>query len=221
MRRDQGKADCIVYKGITFRRYPESSAWAERNYYTPNYNNRHAGVGRLHQEIWKDAHGPIPDGYHVHHKDHNPLNNALDNLELLSIADHAEHHRATMTEERRIELREHMDHARVYASQWHRSEEGREWHRQLGYRATMTRYAVTLTCEQCGKEYVTDNVGAATSRFCSNTCKTKWRKMTGVDDEERICAFCGKPFTINRYSPTKTCSRKCASALRFNKPRPV
>lgn len=223
--RDQGKAETVVYRGITFRRYPEAKNWAERNYYTPNYHHRRAGVGRLHQEVWKDAHGPIPEGYHVHHRDHNPINNALDNLELLSIADHNAHHRETMTEERRQELRAQMDQAREYASQWHKSSEGREWHRALAFQSAEARYLVKRTCAHCGTEFEVDNIAAMRTRkparFCSNTCKTQWRKAAGIDDEERTCAFCGKPFTINRYSPTKTCSRKCASGMRFNKPRPV
>lgn len=34
----------------------------------------------------------IPKGYHVHHKDFNPLNNNLDNLELLTNSDHMKLH---------------------------------------------------------------------------------------------------------------------------------
>src|SRR5260221_3651635 len=73
------KSEVIYYKDIAFRRYPNSSKWADRNYYVPNATHRKRGIGRLHQEIWKDAHGLIPEGYHIHHKDENPLNNSLEN----------------------------------------------------------------------------------------------------------------------------------------------
>lgn len=42
---------------------------------------------------WEQAHGPIPRGYGIHHKDENPLNDALDNLELVSKSRHLSLHR--------------------------------------------------------------------------------------------------------------------------------
>ena len=36
-----------------------------------------------HREVWEQAHGPIPEGGVIHHKDHNPANNSLENLELI------------------------------------------------------------------------------------------------------------------------------------------
>ncbi len=63
------KSEVIYYKDIAFRRYPNSSKWADRNYYVPNATHRKRGIGRLHQEIWKDAHGLIPEGYHIHNLD--------------------------------------------------------------------------------------------------------------------------------------------------------
>ena len=35
----------------------------------------------LHREIYAKHHGPIPDGWHVHHKDHDKSNNDPSNLE--------------------------------------------------------------------------------------------------------------------------------------------
>lgn len=46
----------------------------------------------LHREIWEQHYGPIPLGYEVHHKDEDKRNNALNNLELLTEADHAAAH---------------------------------------------------------------------------------------------------------------------------------
>lgn len=219
---DQGKAEIIVYKGIKFRRYPNSPSWADRVYYVPNASHRKRGTGRLHQEIWKDANGPIPAGYEIHHKDHNPLNNALDNLELITVADHRAHHDKGYTEEELRILRLRLEHARVSASNWHKSEEGREWHRELAHLANEARYLVTITCQQCGKSFEADNITVASGRgkYCSNACKTRARYQSGVDNIQRACAFCGREFTANRYSPQRFCSRTCAIGLRFGKPRP-
>lgn len=38
--------------------------------------------------VWVEAHGPIPRGLVVHHRDGNKLNDALDNLELMDKAAH-------------------------------------------------------------------------------------------------------------------------------------
>jgi hypothetical protein len=45
-----------------------------------------------HRLIWELANGPIPEGYIVHHRDHDKLNNDLSNLELMTHQQHAEHH---------------------------------------------------------------------------------------------------------------------------------
>lgn len=43
---------------------------------------------QVHRVVWESFNGEIPKGYEIHHKDHNPANNALDNLEMLSRIDH-------------------------------------------------------------------------------------------------------------------------------------
>ena len=42
--------------------------------------------------VWEQNHGPIPDGMIVHHRDEDKLNNALENLELISREAHARMH---------------------------------------------------------------------------------------------------------------------------------
>ena len=37
----------------------------------------------MHWYVWEKAHGRIPDGHCIFHRDRNPQNNALENLELL------------------------------------------------------------------------------------------------------------------------------------------
>lgn len=45
-----------------------------------------------HRLTWEQAHGPIPDGYLVNFKDSNRKNCALENLELVTRAEHASRH---------------------------------------------------------------------------------------------------------------------------------
>jgi hypothetical protein len=37
----------------------------------------------MHQFVWEERYGPIPIGHVIHHKDNDPANNALENLELV------------------------------------------------------------------------------------------------------------------------------------------
>ena len=46
--------------------------------------------------VWLVFNGEKPKGYVVHHKDHNKLNDKLDNLVLMTIAEHASHHHTGM-----------------------------------------------------------------------------------------------------------------------------
>ena len=41
-----------------------------------------------HRLVWERHHGPIPDGYHIHHKNGDKLDNRIDNLQLLSESAH-------------------------------------------------------------------------------------------------------------------------------------
>lgn len=42
--------------------------------------------------MWQEAYGPIPKGYHIHHKDGNRRNNDLENLELIKGTEHGQLH---------------------------------------------------------------------------------------------------------------------------------
>jgi hypothetical protein len=78
---------------------PKSTAW---RYYRKSDGRwyrkwREPGSRRIYQQlehrwVWEQANGPIPDGYEVHHRNHDATDNRLDNLQLLSIAEHDEYH---------------------------------------------------------------------------------------------------------------------------------
>jgi len=50
--------------------------------------------------VWEAAHGPMPDGWIVHHIDGDPLNDAIENLEAVSRADHLRRHRKEFEQRR-------------------------------------------------------------------------------------------------------------------------
>jgi hypothetical protein len=43
----------------------------------------------MHRYVWEKYNGPIPDGYDVHHVDHNRANNDINNLEIYTKSEHA------------------------------------------------------------------------------------------------------------------------------------
>jgi hypothetical protein len=127
----------------------------------------------LHRAVWEHHNGPPPPGCHVHHKDGDPANNDIANLEIYTASDHARKHWAgTIPEE--------------------------------------------FTCVRCGKPYKV--IAQARKRgFCSPYCQSRTRLESGIDHEARICVQCGVPFFVNKYTPIKTCSRRCGTKISARK----
>lgn len=200
-----GNVETITYRGIIFRRYPDAKRRADQVYYTPGSKHRKQGVKRLHQEIWQDIHGPIPEGHHIHHKDENPLNNDPGNLVCLPAFDHLSPHMR-----KRAPGKEHMDRIRPLADEWHTSEEGRRWHREHVANSLARIEPRQYICYRCGKSFTAMPTAKDDARrACSDACHSADRRASGVDDVDRVCIICGKSFRINRYRKTPTCSREC------------
>lgn len=76
------------------------------------------------------------------------------------------------------------------------------------------RPMLSAVCERCSKQFESKSPG----RFCSNACKSAWRRASGADNEQRQCTLCGDTFEVNRYSKVRFCSRSCASKWRRSVP---
>lgn len=194
----------VEYNGVVFRRYPNSDNRSDREYYKPPTKEIKKGVEALHREVYKNECGEIPEGYHVHHKDGDTTNNDPSNLEIVTPQEHAELHDWEMPEE-------FQEKGVKAAKEWHKSEEGRRWHEKhwdesLG---KIFEEPKTKDCDQCSEEFEY----YTSARFCSNSCKSKHRRESGVDDEKRNCEICGDTFTVNKYRSTKTCSQSCSGKL--------
>lgn len=128
---------------------------------------------RLHRAVWESVHGPVPDGYHVHHIDHDAENNAPGNLSLVESRAHISHHSSEPENVRRIT--DQLSNARKAAAEWHGSEAGRRWHSQQYETVLRKRMAVTVEkhCQQCGKAYRVVAPKAGESKFCHPNCKAR------------------------------------------------
>jgi hypothetical protein len=63
------------------------------NGYHRIYTRNEGNEGKmLHRLIWEEVNGFIPDGYHIHHKDGNKLNNELSNLQCIEKCKHIQYH---------------------------------------------------------------------------------------------------------------------------------
>ena len=193
--------DIAIFDGMSFRRDKRTG------YYLAG-NARNGGRRkRLHVYVWEYYNGAVPEGYHVHHVDHDKYNNDIDNLQLLSKKEHAKHHARNMSEETKAKLRKQLIEKAVPKSkEWHASKEGKEWHSKHGYDTWKTRKPKTYECTYCGKEFETLNrYSESSNHFCSNNCKSAYRRKMGYDDVKRACEICGAEFTANKYSKRKRC----------------
>lgn len=171
----------------------------------------------MHRYVWEYYNTRIPDGYEVHHKDFNRANNDISNLQLLTVEEHRKIHAYLLTDEQRAWRRTNLnENARPKAIEWHKSEEGRAWHKeQITKQHQLGVFKHELICTNCGKRYIGESKNKNT--FCSNVCKSAYRRKTGKNLEERICVVCGAPFLSDKYKHTLTCSRSCANKMWHNR----
>jgi hypothetical protein len=197
------QTEYVFYGGKEWHRYPECTG--QKNHSIRCYFRRAERQGGsraggklrtyfLHKQVWVDHHGPIPTGMVVHHKDENPANNEIGNLELKTPSRHSK------------------DHGSIYKAiagpkDWHRTEIGRQCHSVNSKKGWRKRTATERVCQHCGKPY--SSRAAKDALYCSDRCRAYARRDRGDDNEDRTCPQCGAIFSINRYSKTKCCSKKC------------
>lgn len=201
----EGRRETTRAYGKNWGRYPDAERITNRYF--------RAWIP-LHVYVWEMYYRrPVPDGYVVHHIDGDPTNNDIENLFAMPASEHMRLH---VSERYDIDrLRQLAAIGREHAKAWHGTPEGRRFHAEIGKLTWEGAYEVRKACESCGREYTTWNLAECRSRFCSNKCKSAWRRRTGFDNEQRTCPYCGASFTVNKYARTTHCSRVCANRHRF------
>lgn len=191
------------FNGLTFYKDKKAGYWLCTSM---NGNRRQE---RMHRVVWEYYYGDIPIGYEIHHIDHNKDNNDISNLELIKKEYHRKLHANELTEEQRKFLRNNLNNkARPEAIKWHKSEKGIEWHKEQYKKSLGNKKPKLFKCLECGNEFYSIDIGS--NKFCSNNCKSKHRRKSGVDNVTKICK-CGKEFITNKYSKAIYCSRACVN----------
>jgi len=75
--------ECRLHNGVKYYKRTDG-------YYQNKSSNEF-----LHRAVYRDCVGAIPEGYHVHHLDHDKENNDSSNLQCISASNHSEHHAKT------------------------------------------------------------------------------------------------------------------------------
>ena len=150
----------IEYKGVKYHRYPDAKRRQLRVYYQHHGKWKEPPVF-LHRKIYEDNFGPIPAGYHIHHKDGNTENNSPDNLQALPGRVHAG-----------MESKKHWDE---------HGDEMRAKRRDPSVRKKISESHKNLpkkphTCELCGEVFVSS---ATNVRFCPDCAAHRYSDKYG------------------------------------------
>lgn len=127
------------------------------------------GGARLHRDVWKLAFGEIPKGCHIHHRDSNPINNSLSNLECRDAHEHL-----SETWHGRVRTKHFSDLARTKAAEWHSSEEGKLWHSRHSIKSQGWKKweRIEKDCPVCGAKFLgIERKGGNSQIYCSANCK--------------------------------------------------
>ena len=181
-----------IFNGRTYYQY-------EGRYFT-------SGVKKMHRDVWSFYNGEIPKGHHIHHIDGDVTNNDITNLQLMEASQHLRMEGKKRHQDNPEWSKQFYTKGIEVAKEWHRSPEGRLWHKQHGIDTFAKRIIYTLNCYVCNNPYKTK---ITNSKFCSNNCKSAHRRLSGVDNVKRICVVCSTEFTCNKYNSQTKCKRGC------------
>lgn len=162
--------EIIVFNGVKYK------LMGSRKYYLSqsNTNEGRKNPKGLHVAIWEYYNKKeVPKGYHVHHKDGNTFNNDISNLECISAREHLSKESKKNWEKPgyREKAIENLKKASEKAKEWHRSEEGRRWHKEHAKKTILSLPKYKHICEECGKEYY--SARRTNTMFCCSKCQQR------------------------------------------------
>lgn len=155
-----------IFNGIKFYKRSDNLYW----YSTTRVNGKRV---YMHKYVWEYYNSSIPKGYEVHHIDLNRDNNNIENLQLLTIKEHKDLHSALnkLNEETVKKWKGNLKLAIDKAKEWHKSEIGKDWHRQHAINSGFGKFDYgERECLICGKKF---NAKRKCQKYCCNNCRAK------------------------------------------------
>jgi len=140
-------------------------------YLYPNQRYFSRGTKRMHRVVWEYHNGKIPKGFHIHHINGDSHDNRIDNLQLMMAKEHLSYESKRRIEEDPEWFKEFNKKGREASKEWHKSEEGRKFHSEIGKKSWENKQYTTLNCQVCGKEYQTPFPDR--SKYCHLNCRAK------------------------------------------------
>ena len=157
-------------------------------YYADIYINKVRTKKALHHYIWEKHHNQkVPKGYCVHHKDEDKSNNDIENLELKTLRKHRQEHSRELFKDANYKKKilTGLKKAVKEAPKWHRSKQGREWHKEHGTEMwtpeNRKKRTIKKQCIYCNKEF---DAYFKNAKYCSRRCN--FRHTRGVKKFYRV-----------------------------------
>jgi hypothetical protein len=184
----------------SYRKY-----FGKKFYKTPDGYWQNMMPIHAHRWVWINHFGAIPQGMDIHHKDGDKSNNEIENLEMLSRSDHLKRHwqegRFDL-DQRRIQLAE--------ARKWLSIPQGRKKQSEDAKEGWKNRKQVAYQCKGCNKDKFTYQ---KKSDFCSDACRSRWKRQNKPNPIEIICLVCKDPFIKDKSDKKLICSRNCSGKM--------
>lgn len=135
----------------------------------------------LHVAIWEYVNQQkVPEGYVIHHKDHNTYNNNPDNLECISRQQHLDLHKQDILKwSNSDEAKKHLDEIRDLTKIWHKSKDGRKWHKEHALKIVAKKREKRI-CQDCGQEFDYVPIKKNTKydgRWCKKCHEKHWFRL--------------------------------------------
>lgn len=184
----------------------------EKRYYLHKSTTTKGKVGAkgLHVAIWEFYNKKkVPKGYVIHHKDFNPFNNDIKNLECLSNVKHGKIHWEARSKSSQNRIRANMQRASEKAKEWHASEAGNKWHKEHYKNSLAKAPRYESICLHCGEKIFSTRKTPV--KYCSHSCEMVHRYRNGELREKKICLECGKEFMGIKYRNARFCDRRCSA----------
>ena len=178
------------FNGVNFKRQKQGG------HYTNTFS--------IQRAVWMYHFGEIPTGCEIHHRDFNPNNNDIKNLQLLTKIDHRKlHNKTTLIKSFVCE-----NCGQIFETQNTGQNRFCSQKCSADYKKKLAKENIqTFICKECGIEFKANKL--RNPQFCSRKCKNR-NKSRHREYEERTCKFCGAAFTTRKDTKAQHCSISCA-----------